>query len=162
MCCAGDPERLAHQHRTPRHGGLVDGGQSASPVADGGLLFGLGTDHEARIVHQVDNREVERLGQVDEPGDLLRRGGRPTTAVVIRVACQDGHRPAVQPCQATDGRSTEGRSELEEAVLVDHRVDDRPHPVDLPAVPGHQVRQVGIGAVRIIRARSPLCQLVHR
>jgi hypothetical protein len=40
-------------------------------VADGGGLFGLLADQEAGAVHQVDHRQVEGLGQVDEADHLL-------------------------------------------------------------------------------------------
>ena len=45
-------------------------------VADGRLLLGLGPDHEARLVLEVDHRHVEGVAELDEAARLLRGAGR--------------------------------------------------------------------------------------
>ena len=45
---AGDAEHLAHEHRDPRHAGLVDGEQRARAAPDRARALGLGADQEAR------------------------------------------------------------------------------------------------------------------
>jgi hypothetical protein len=74
---AGHAERIAHDDGAPGNGGLVDGGHSADAVTDGRGLFGLEPDHEARTIHQIDHREMEGFGEIDEAHHLLAGLRRP-------------------------------------------------------------------------------------
>jgi hypothetical protein len=46
-------------------------------VTDGRRLLGIETDHEARTIHQIDHRKMERLGEIGEPDHLLAGFRRP-------------------------------------------------------------------------------------
>ena len=61
-------------------------------------------DHEAGLVDEVDDGQVERVGQLDERLHLLRGVGGHAAAVEHRVRGEDGDRPAVEAGQAGDRR----------------------------------------------------------
>ena len=146
----GHTEHPPEDHRAPRHRGLVHRGQRPRAVADRGRLLGRRPDDEARLVDEVDDGQVERVGQIDEAGDLLAGLGRPAAAVHVGVAGEDGDGPAVEPGQTGHGRATPAAPDLREGVAVDERVDDRPDLVDLPPVAGDRVDQPVVAALRIV------------
>ena len=77
---ARDAVHLAHDHRAPRRRRLVDRGERTRAVADRRGLLGVGADHEAGIVDEVHDREMERLGEIDEarrPSPTRPRSSRP-------------------------------------------------------------------------------------
>ena len=149
---AGDAEGVAHDDGAPGHRGLVDRGHRAHAVTDGRRLLGLEPDHEAGAIHQIDHRQMEGLGEIDEAHHLLARFRRPRAAVMKGIAGQEHHGAAVEPREAGDDRAAEIRAHLEERALVDHRVDDRPHLVDLAAVARHRLHQRLVRALRIVVA----------
>ena len=159
---AGDAEGIAHDDGAPGHRGLVDRGHRADAVADGGCLFGIEPDHEARAIHQIDHRQMEGLGQIGIAHHLLARLRRPRAAIVIGIAGQQQHGAAFQPCEPGDDRAAEIGAHLEERTLVDDGIDDRPHLVDLAAVARHRLHQGFLGALRIVVARQRRRQLVDR
>ena len=87
---------MTEHHGTLR---LVDRRERARAVADRAGLLGLDADHEARHVDEMHDRQVERVGEIDEARDLLRRIRGPAAAVEIGIARQHGDRPAVEPRQ---------------------------------------------------------------
>ena len=52
---------------------------------------------------------------------------------------------ALEPGEARDDGAAEHSADLEERALVDHRLDDRPHLVDAPAVARHHVDEKFVG-----------------
>src|SRR5208282_6331819 len=78
---SGDAETIAHDDGAPRHGGLVDRRHRAHAMTDGGGALGLDADEKAGTVHEIDDRQMKSLRQVDEAHDLLARGGGPGAAV---------------------------------------------------------------------------------
>src|SRR3546814_7033119 len=66
------------------------------------------------LVDEMHHRQVEGFGQIDEAGDLVCCIGRPAAAIVIGIAGEDRHRPAVQPRQAGDHRAAVHAAHLEE------------------------------------------------
>ena len=159
---AGNAERVAHDHRAPGHARLVDGGHGAHAVADGGGLLRLQPDQEARTVAQIDDRQVEGLGHVDEAHDLGAGVRRPGAAVVVGIARQDRHRQAVEAREAGDHRPPEHLAHLEERALVDDCVDDGAHLVDLAPVARDDAEQALLAPVGRIAALGPRRDAVDR
>ena len=153
---------LAQNHRAPRHLCLVDRGQGTGPVADGGGALGRGPDDEPGLVDQMHDRQVEGVGQVDEPGHLLGRVRGPARAVVVGIAGEHRNRPARQAREPGDGRTPELAPELEERVAVDDRIDDRPHLVALASIAGDGVDEPLVASVGIVVALGAWGQRVHR
>ena len=87
------PEHVADDHRAPRHRRLPDGRHGAHALLDGAGPLGLEPDEKARAVDQVDHGQVEGLGQVHEPLDLLAGVGGPGAGVVERIARHQRDRP---------------------------------------------------------------------
>src|SRR5699024_8225015 len=59
-------EGAAHDDGDLRHAGIGHGLQHFGAVFDDAVLFGVGTDHEAGGVHQIDNGGVGLATQLDE------------------------------------------------------------------------------------------------
>ena len=81
----GDTEDPPDEHRAPRHGSLIHRGQRPRTVPDRRGPLGGRPDEEARLVDEVNDREVEGVSEIDEPGDLLGRVRGPGPAVLIGV-----------------------------------------------------------------------------
>ena len=105
---------------------------------------------------------MEGVGQIDEPGHLLRRVGRPARAIVVGVAREQGHRPTRESGEPGDRGTAELAPELEERAAVHECVDDRPHLVGLAPVAGNCVDEPLVAAVRVVVARRARRQPVHR
>ena len=133
---------------------LVDRRHRAHAVANGRRLLGLEPDHEAGAIHQVNNRQMEGLGEVDPADHLVAGIGRPRSAIVERIARQHQNRAAFQPGKPGDDRTAEIGVDLEERALVDDGVDDRAHLVDLAAIARHHLEQQFLRALRIVRCRA--------
>ena len=131
---------------------LVDRRHRAHAVADGRRLLGLEPDHEARAIHQIDDRQMEGLGEIDPAHHLLAGFRRPRSAIVEGIARQQQHRAAFQPRKPGDDRAAEIGVDLEERALVDDGVDDRAHLVDLAAIARHRLHQRFLRALRIVGA----------
>ena len=102
---------------------------------------------------------MERLGEVDEAHDLLARVRRPGAAVMERIARHQRHGDAVEAGEAGDDGAAEHAAHLEERALVDDRLDDGPHLVDLAAIARHVCEQLRVGArdrIGALRARRDL------
>ena len=83
---AGDAEDVADDHRAPRDGRLPDRGHGADALLDGAGLLGIEADEEAWAVHEIDDRQVEGLRQIDEALDLPAGVGRPGVAIEEGIA----------------------------------------------------------------------------
>ena len=147
---AGDAEEVADDDGAPGHGGLEEGGHGADAVADGGVLFGLGADKEAGAVDEVDDGEVEGLGEVDEADDFVAGVGGPGAAVVVGVGGEEGDGPAVDAGEAGDEGAAEIGADFEEGVVVDEGFDDGAHFVDLAPVAGDGGEEGFVAAVGVI------------
>src|SRR5438874_2089427 len=110
-------------------------------MTDGCGLLGLEPDHETRTIHQIDHRQMEGLGEVDPAHHLLAGVCRPRSAIVKGIARKHEHGAALKTRKPYDDRAAEIRTHFEERALVDDRVDDGPHLVDLTAVAWHGVEQ---------------------
>ena len=131
---ARDAVDLAHEHRRPRHGRLVDGEQRAGAAAHRARALGLGADHEARLVDEVRHRQAELVAQVDEAHELVRGVAGQPAAVVLRIGGQHADRAAVEPRQRADQRAPVARAELEHRAAVEHRLEHAAHRVRLARV----------------------------
>src|SRR5881392_707200 len=97
---------------------------------------------------------MEGLGEIDEADDLVASVRGPAAAVEERVARQHRDRQAVDPRETRDDRSAEQAAHLEERALVDHRLDDRPHLVDLAAVARDRLEQELVAALGLVGLRA--------
>ena len=93
-------KRLTYQDRAPGDRGLIDGGHGPGAVANGARLFPLHADDKAGDIHEMHDRQMEGLGQVDKAGDFVRGIRRPAGAMKIRITRKHRHRPTVQAGQA--------------------------------------------------------------
>ena len=50
---------------------MINGEDGAGPEADGALFLGFYADHEARIVHKIDHRQVKGVAEVDEADQFV-------------------------------------------------------------------------------------------
>src|SRR5207245_7296343 len=142
--------------------GLPDRGHRANALLDGAGLLGLEADEEAGAVHEIDDRQVERLRQVHEALDLLARGRGPRAAVEERVTRHQRYGPAVEAGEAGDNRAAVERPDLEERVAVHDRLDDRAHLVRLAGVVWDRFEEPGVAALGIVGPGPALRQLVAR
>ena len=74
---AGDAISAADHHAAQRDRGLVDRVHRLDAIADCAGGFGGQPDHEAGVVDQMDHRQAELVGQLDEAFDLLAGLGFP-------------------------------------------------------------------------------------
>src|SRR3989454_9351265 len=118
---AGDAEDVADDHRAPGDRGRPDRGHRANALLDGAGLLGLEADEEAGAVHEIDDRQVERLRQVHEALDLLARGRGPRAAVEERVTRHQRYGPAVEAGGARGYRAALERPHLREPGAGHHR-----------------------------------------
>ena len=66
-----EPVALAYLDAVQRYGPVhVRHDRACVPPGDPGP-FGIRSDHEARVVDQRDEREIEGIAQLDESGDLI-------------------------------------------------------------------------------------------
>ena len=93
---------LAHDHRHLRHGGLGHRGDHLRAVPDDALPLDLAADHEAGHVGEVEQRDVERVAQPDEPGGLVGGVDEQHAALHRRVVGDDADRTAVDAAEADD------------------------------------------------------------
>ena len=90
---AGDPEAAAHDHREDRHGDLGEGDHPLAALADGAGDLVLEPDREARIVDQVQDRQVEEVAQVEVAPELVAAvGGQRAAVHVAAVGGDHAHR----------------------------------------------------------------------
>ncbi len=146
--CTSDAEGLAQDHRTVGNASLAQGDQRDGACPHGGFLFRRLADDEPGAVLEVNHRQVEQRGQIDQPGQLLARVGRPTAAVDLRVLGVDGDGHAVEASKAADDRGAPASPDLEERIVVDDGVEDGPHVIGLASVAGNGVDQPVLSAAR--------------
>ena len=140
------PQHDAHiGHSAQRHGG----GDAGTGAHDAELLLCL-ADGEARLVGEVNQRQMERVAQFDEADGLLAGGHVHGTAVELRVVGHHAHRMAIQSGEAGDAGATVIRPHLEEAAVVEHGVQNLAWLVDAAALPRHGGEQRFGAALRVV------------
>ena len=95
--------------------------------------LGVGADGETGRVDELHDGYVERVAHHQEIDDLLACLRVQRAAAMLRVVGYDADGLPVKPRQRGDRRPTETGFELEDAVLVEDRLDDLLHVVDLGA-----------------------------
>ena len=105
--------------------GTADLGEGHHPfaaLADGAGDLVLDADGEARIVDEVEHRQVEEVAEVEMPLELVAAvGGQRAAVDVPAVRGDDAHRMAVHAHEAGDLVGAPQRPDLEEGVLVGQR-----------------------------------------
>ncbi len=147
----GDAEGLPHDDRGPGHRAVRRGEHGRGAEADGAEALGLRADHEARLVDEGDDRQVEDLAFLDEAADLERAVRRHRAGVEAAVVADHADRLAREPREAGDLAAAVAARHLEEAAFVHDMRDQRPHVEDLAPVARHDrgerlVRALGIVA----------------
>ena len=148
---------LAQGDRELGHTGLRLRREHARPAAQDRLAFGLAARHDARVVGEEDERQVERVGDGDEVGRLVRPVGVERAGEELGLVGHHGDGMAAEAGQDADQRPAEARLHLEAGSLVEDDVDDVAHVVHPPAVAGNDVQQFGHGSeARRRPARHPI------
>ena len=145
---AGDAEAAAHEHGEDRHRDLRERDHPFAALADGAGDLMLETHREARIVDQVQHREMEQVADVEMALQLVAAVGRQRAAVdVPAVGGDDAHRIAIQAHEAHDLVGAPQRPDLEERVLVGQQPDRPAHVEGRRALARHQGQQFLLAAV---------------
>ena len=145
---------LAQHDRDLRDGGVRGRVQHLRAVADDPRLLDLGPDHEPGDVHQVDERDAERVAEVDEPRRLVGGVVVEDPAELLGLVGDDPGRTAAEPRQARDDRLRALRLEVEVDAVVDDPADHLVHVVRLAVRVGEHVEQLLVGAVdRVVGRR---------
>ena len=107
--------RLAHDDGDLRHGRLADRGDHLGAGADDALPLHLGADHEAGHVRQVEQRDVERVAEPDEPRRLVRAVDEEHAAQVLRLVGDDAHHAPFDAREPGDDLLREELLDLDES-----------------------------------------------
>jgi hypothetical protein len=97
---------LAQHDGDLRHGRVGDRVEHLRAVADDAAGLDLRADHEAGHVHEEDERDAERVAQVDEPRDLVGRVVVEDAAELLGLRGDDARRA---PAEAAEPVSTGAR-----------------------------------------------------
>ena len=144
---------LAQHDRDLRHGRVRGRVQHLRAVADDPGLLDLGPDHEARDVHQVDERDPVGVAEVDEPRRLVGGVVVEDPAELPGLVGDDPRRPAAEPRQAGDDRLGPLRLEVEVDAVVDDPADHLVHVVRLAVGLREDVEQLLVAAVDRVLGR---------
>ena len=148
---AGHPVDLAHEDRHPGHRRLVNGVERAGAAADRAGALGLGADHEAGLVDEVHDGQVELVAEVDEAGELLGGVRGQPAAVVLRIGGEHADGPARQPREAGHERAAVVAAELEHRAGIEHELEDPAGFVRAPAVARNDREELLLAPVRRVR-----------
>ena len=85
-----------------------------------------------------------------QPDELAARVSGPGAAVDERIFGENGNRVAVESSEPGDDRAAPVRTDLEEAVPVEHRVHDAAHLVNLARLARHDRRERLFAPLRIV------------
>ena len=108
----------------------------------------LEPDCKARVVAQVEDRDVEQVAEVDVAGELVAPVSRERTAVdVPRVGCDHAHGVAVHADEAHDLVGAPQRTDLEERPLVGDQLDRPPNVECGRPLAGNDREQLFLGSV---------------
>ena len=158
---AADAVQAADDDRDPRRARqVVDAHQSGAGALDA-LALRVRADHQAGLVDEVDEWEVEQVAQLDQARRLRPGGDVGGPAEVPWVVGHDPDRMPLDPGETGDPRPSVTRRDLEERAVVDDQLDQPVGVVRAPWILGHEVEQlvrlVVDRVVRLVQRR----QLVH-
>ena len=114
MTGAGDAEHATHDDGDPGDRRLIDRLERAYAAPDGAVLLGLGPDEEAGVVHEVHDRQMERVAEVHHLRHLLGTGRGQGAARVHRIVGHHADRIPVEPRHSGHERGPILRRDLEE------------------------------------------------
>ncbi len=132
------PVALADHDGRERDGEAGADDEEPGDVADVGPGFDVGSDHEAGGVAEKEDREVEGVAELHEPGGLVGTVGVDGAAEMGGVVGDDADGAALDAAQRGDHPRPERASQLEHGVGVGECVDDGPDVVCPESVLGHQ------------------------
>ena len=155
-----DAEGLADHDAGERGRQLAQRRERGRPEANRSALLGFLADEEPGTVFEMHDGQMERRSRVQQPDQLAAAIGGPAAAVHVGILGEHRHRPAVEARQPSNDRTSPALPDLEEAALIEHRLDDRPHLVDPPWLAGHDRDQFLVTALRAVAAAHALRQLV--
>ena len=150
LALAGDAEDAAHDDGQPGHAAFAGGDHQPCAGALNALLFGFEADHEAGLIGERDQRQVEGVAELDQADHFVAGGDIGRAARVDRVVGHHAHRIAVDPGEAGDAGAPVERSDLEERSLIDDGVDRLVPVVGAAAVAGHEAAQPLVAAVGVV------------
>ena len=119
-------------------------------MPDDALLLHLRADHEARHVHQVDERDIEGIAHPHEPGRLVRGVRVEDAALLHRLVGNHADGTTGSAGEPDDDVLRPSRLDLEPRIGVEHRLDDLSHVVGRAGVGRHdlvQARDEALGRV---------------
>src|SRR5512134_838128 len=158
---AGEAVEAPDHDRAPRHLALFDRRDDAHRAAHVAHLLAFDADHRARLVDEVDDRQMERVTEVDEGLHLLRRRPVQAAAHVVRVVGDRTDRVTVDARETGHDRAAVVGRDLEERALVEHQLQDPPRLVNLSPLARNDAEQLLFAAVRIVGRRRALRHLEH-
>ena len=128
------PVGLAHDDRDLRHLGPGEARDDALVAAEDAAALGVRADHQAGHVLQEDEREVERVAEVDERGLLRQRRNVHHAGALHRLARDDADRLPLDPRQAAEHAGAVPLAPRLDAVRVEDRLEHLAHVVAAPRV----------------------------
>ncbi len=131
---------LPDDDRDLRDGRARDGVEHLRAVADDAGLLDLRADHEAGHVLEEEQRDTERVAQVDEARRLVGGVVLEDPAELLRLARDDADRTPAHPREAGDDRLRELRLNVEVEAVVDDPADHLVHVVGLAVRVRHDRR----------------------
>src|SRR5690606_17991809 len=130
-----DAKHLMHDHACPRHAALHDGSNGGCAVADRCCFFRCRTDHEAGLIHEGEDGQVECVAHIDKAAKLLRGLCGHCACIEVTVICDHADARAIEPRKSGDERGAEALCHFEKAVPVHHRFHDLAHVEGFARVP---------------------------
>ena len=115
---------LAGDERNLGHSGLGIGIDNLGAVADDAVVLLHGAGQEAGHVLERNNRYVEAVAEADEAGSLVAGIDVQDTGQIGGLVGHDAHGATVQAAEADDHILREVGHDLEEVLVVQHRLDD--------------------------------------
>ena len=161
MALPGDAVELADDHGQPRHPRAQRGAEHLGAGAHDALPLLFRPHHEARLVGEVDHRQVEGVAQLQEADHLGAGGHVHGAAEALGVVDHHPHRIAVHAGQADDARAPVERGDLEEGIPVQHRVQDPVGVVHAALLPRDGGQQEFVSALRVVAGFHPGWQPPH-
>ena len=131
------PNALRSTTRHLRHVGLGERVHELGAVADHAALLLARAGHEARGVHEHDERQPEGVAGAHEARGLGAGVGVEHAAEVARLVGDDADGAALEAGEPAHDVARPARRPLEQAAAVDDALDDVAHVVDAALVVGH-------------------------
>ncbi len=103
-------------------------------MADERRLLDFRADHDPRRVAEEEDRDIEAVAELHEPGRLVGPVGGDGAAIVLRVVRDDADRPAFDAGEGNDHALPESPANFEDTAAVGHRRDDVARVVDAETV----------------------------